>query len=62
LNLDINIPVKEIERRKNVIRDIWDYKFENVDHIPVQTLPILNSQARLTKKDLQIKLNNWKLN
>lgn len=31
--MDFDIPVKEIERRKQAIRDVWKYK--KVDHIPV---------------------------
>lgn len=31
--LDFDLPTKEIERRKQVIRDVWNYK--KVDHIPV---------------------------
>jgi len=31
--MDFDIPIKEIERRKQVIRDVWEYK--KVDHIPV---------------------------
>jgi hypothetical protein len=31
--LDFEIPVKEIERRKQLVRDVWEYK--KVDHIPI---------------------------
>lgn len=30
--IDFDIPVKEIEKRKQMIRDVWEYK--KVDHIP----------------------------
>ena len=31
--LDFEIPVKEIERRKQLVADVWEYK--KVDHIPI---------------------------
>lgn len=31
--LDFEIPVREIEKRKQVVRDVWEYK--KVDHIPI---------------------------
>lgn len=43
--VDFEIPTQEIERRKQVIRDIWNYKLDNIDHIPVQLIPVPNSKG-----------------
>ncbi len=65
--LDFDIPSKEIERRKQVIRDIWNYNLDNIDHIPIQLTTIPNSKGytlkdRYTdkKKQLEVQLEKIK--
>jgi len=64
--LDFDIPTKEIERRKQVIRDIWNYKLDNIDHIPIQLIPIPNSKdytlkERYTDKKKQLEVQVEKI-
>jgi len=64
--LDFDIPAKEIERRKQVIRDVWDYKLDNVDHIPIQLIPVPNSKGytlkeRFTDKRKQLEVEVEKI-
>ncbi len=46
--LDFEIPVKEIEKRKQIVRNIWEYK--KADHIPVM-LNIVSNPNRYTMHD-----------
>lgn len=63
--MDFDIPIKEIERRKQVIRDVWEYK--KVDHIPVM-LSInsnpygytLHEELLSKEKQLQLRLASVK--
>jgi len=48
--LDFNIPIEEIERRKQIIRDLWNYKLDNIDHIPIWLIPIPNSKGYTLKE------------
>ncbi|GAI40074.1 unnamed protein product, partial [marine sediment metagenome] len=64
--LDFDIPTEEIERRKQVIRDIWNYKLDNIDHIPIQLIPIPNSKGytlkeRYTDKKKQLEVQVEKI-
>lgn len=64
--LDFDIPIKEIERRKQIIRDIWNYKLDDVDHIPIYLIPIPNSKGytlkeRFTEKRKQLKVEAEKI-
>ena len=64
--LDFDVPTKEIERRKQIIRDVWNYKLDNVDHIPIQLIPIPNSkgytlQERFTEKRRQLEVEVEKI-
>ena len=64
--LDFDIPAKEIERRKQVIRDIWNYKLDSIDHIPIQLIPIPNSKGytlkeRYTDKKKQLEVQVEKI-
>jgi len=64
--LDFDIPTKEIERRKQIIRDIWNYKLDNIDHIPIQLIPIPNSKGyslkeRYTDKRKQLEVQVEKI-
>jgi len=64
--LDFDIPKKEIERRKQIIRDVWDYKLDDVDHIPIQLIPVPNSkgytlQDRLIDKKKQLEVEVEKI-
>ena len=64
--LDFDIPTKEIERRKKVIEDTWDYKLDNIDHIPIQLIPIPNSKGytlreRFTDKKKQLEVEVEKI-
>jgi len=63
--MDFNIPTKEIERRKQVIRDIWEYK--KVDHIPamlsVNSNPYgytMHEELLSSEKQLQLRLASIK--
>lgn len=46
--LDFEIPVKKIEKRRQLIRDVWNYK--KVDHIPVM-LQIFSNPYGYTMHD-----------
>lgn len=46
--LDFEIPTKEIEKRKQLIRDVWNYK--KVDHIPIM-LNIVSNPYGYTMHD-----------
>jgi len=46
--LDFELPVREIERRKQLIRDVWEYK--KVDHIPVM-ITVNSNPFRYTMHD-----------
>ncbi|RLG23205.1 hypothetical protein DRN85_09765 [Methanosarcinales archaeon] len=64
--IDFDVPMKEIERRKQVIRDIWNYKLDNIDHIPIQLIPIPNSKGytlkeRYTDKKKQLEVQVEKI-
>ena len=64
--LDFDIPTEEIERRKQVIRDIWNYKLDNIDHIPIQLIPMPNSKGytlkeRYTDKKKQLEVQVEKI-
>ena len=64
--LDFDIPTQEIERRKQMIRDIWNYKVDNIDHIPIQLIPIPNSKGytlkeRYTNKQKQLQVQVEKI-
>lgn len=57
--LDFEIPEKEIERRKQVIRDVWEYR--KADHIPVMLSISSNPYGysmrdELTSKEKQLRL------
>jgi uroporphyrinogen-III decarboxylase len=59
--LDFDIPMKEIERRKQVVRDVWEYK--KVDHIPIMMSVDYNpwnysmhDELYDSKKQLQLRL------
>lgn len=63
--LDFEIPLKEIERRKQVIRDVWEYK--KVDHFPVmlsvQSNPYgytMHDELFSMEKQLQLRLASLK--
>lgn len=64
--LDFDILTKEIERRKQVIRDIWNYKLDNINHIPIHLIPIPNSKGytlkeRYTDKKKQLEVQVEKI-
>jgi len=64
--LGFDIPAEEIERRKQVIRDVWDYKLDNVDHIPIYLIPVPNSKGytlkeRFTDKRKQLEVEVEKI-
>ena len=63
--LEFDIPEKEIERRKQVIRDVWEYK--KVDHIPVMMSVDYNpwgytmhDELYNREKQLKLRLNSVK--
>jgi len=64
--LNFDVPLEEIKRRKQVIKDIWNYKLDGTDHIPIQLIPIPNSkgytlQERLTDKGKQLEVEIEKI-
>ncbi|MHB1276655.1 MAG: uroporphyrinogen decarboxylase/cobalamine-independent methonine synthase family protein [Candidatus Humimicrobiaceae bacterium] len=49
-NIDFNIDINEIEKRKQRIRDIWQYK--KVDHIPLG-LYVVDNREKFTRKEIE---------
>lgn len=63
--LDFEIPVKEVERRKQAVRDVWQYK--KVDHIPIMMSVDYNpwnftmhDELYNSEKQLKLRLNSVK--
>ena len=61
--MNFELPIKEIERRKQVIRDVWEYR--KVDHIPVllsiQSNPFgytMHEELLSMEKQLQMRLES----
>ena len=50
LEFDFDIPEKEIEKRKQAVRDVWDYR--RVDHIPVMLSISSNPFGYTTREEL----------
>jgi hypothetical protein len=49
-SIDFNIDHIEVNRRKQRIRDIWDYK--KVDHIPLE-LYVIDNREKFTRKEIE---------
>jgi len=55
-----------LREKKQIIRDVWNYKLNGIDHIPIQLIPIPNSkgytlQDRLTDKRKQLEVEAEKI-
>lgn len=49
-NFDFDIDFREVEKRKQRIRDIWQYK--KVDHIPLG-LYVVDNREKFTRKEIE---------
>ena len=48
--LDNLISKDEIEKRKQAIRDITDYKLDNLDHLPILITHFPNNKVKESEK------------